>query len=112
MKQHISGKLERIGVQVSETFALRLEPDDGQNEEFRKDPRGFVRRFLEQEGFEVNRIQFLRPEHRGSPAARASALEGEGPVEGEGPWELRMIDTTFHIVYPPNEASGWICCCA
>ena len=39
--------------------------------------------------------------------------EGQQEDAGDGsPIEQRMPDRNYHIVYPDNEASGWICCCA
>jgi hypothetical protein len=104
MTQRINGDIERVGVQVAETFQLRLDPSDGQEEEFRRNPADFMRRFLEQQGFAVNRVQFIRRED--SESAESGT---QGSALGE-PEPMRMPDTTFHIVFP--ETSAWICCCS
>lgn len=101
--ERIVGEMTPVDVRI-ETYDLRFEETEEQVKEYRADPAGFMRRFLEQQGHKVNRIQFIRANNR--PDGEHQEAGGNGPVE------QRMPDRNYHIVYPGNEASGWICCCA
>ena len=99
MAERIKGTMEQVGVQLAETYEVRIDPSH--EEEWNKDPYGFMRRFLEEQGHEVNRVQIIREDEPDNP--------GPGRMAGGAP---RLPNTTFHIVYPANESSGHICCCA
>jgi hypothetical protein len=103
MPESIVGEMTRIEVKI-EAYELRFEETEEQLRDYRADPAGFMRRFLEQQGHTVNRIQFIRADERPSG--------GQREARGSDPIEQRMPDRNYHIVYPGNEASGWICCCA
>jgi hypothetical protein len=87
-----SVKVQVTGVAVVETVDIRLDLNEEDREEFRKHPERVFRRLLEEAGQEVNSIRVLRKPH---------THLGEKPVQG-----------SFHLVYPPGEKSGWICCCS
>jgi cupin superfamily acireductone dioxygenase involved in methionine salvage len=95
----IAGEMVRVDVHV-ETYDARISPDAGQEEEFRRDPESFMRRFLEEQGHKVNDVKFILDRN---PSQHAASDE---------PIVQRMPDRHYHIVFPDNEASGWICCCA
>jgi hypothetical protein len=99
MSERIQGGMERVDVGVA-TFDLRISPENGQREAFRSDPEGFMRRFLEEQGFNVNRLQFIHTDRYRSAEATAS----------DEPEEEPMPMRSYHIEYP--EESGWICCCS
>jgi hypothetical protein len=104
MAERIVGEMTRVDVRI-EAYDLRFEETEEQLREFRADPAGFMRRFLEQQGHEVNRIQFIRADERPDGGQQEEA-------DGSGPIEQRMPDRDYHILFPDNERSGWICCCA
>jgi hypothetical protein len=104
MAERIVGEMTRVDVRI-ETYDLHFEETEEQLREYRADPAGFMRRFLEQQGHRVNRIQFIRADERPSHGRQETAGDS-------GPIEQRMPDRNYHIVYPDIEASGWICCCA
>jgi hypothetical protein len=104
MAERIAGEMTRVDVRI-EVYDLHFEEADEQLEEYRRDPSGFMRRFLEQQGHSVNRIQFIRREEYPYRSQQEKAGDSS-------PIEQRMPDRNYHIVYPDNEASGWICCCA
>ena len=52
----ISGTIKPTGVRVMEAYDIQMDLK-GADERFGRDPAGFVRQFLEQEGFEVNEVR-------------------------------------------------------
>jgi hypothetical protein len=96
--------MRRIDVRI-EAFDLEWPDDKDQVRDFHADPEGFMRRFLEGQGHRVNRVDFI---------FRSDPTGGGAPVAGTEAIVVprRMPDRNYHIVYPDNEASGWICCCA
>ena len=106
MSKPVSGKMEPVDVRV-EVYDLSWDVEDQtQVDDFHADPEAFMRRFLVEQGYEVNRIDFLirgeGTDDRGKPSASLASSDRTAQ---------RMPERNFHIVYPDNEASGWICCC-
>ena len=75
--------------------------------EIQADGTAFMRRFLESRGHTVNRIDLVVRSQQESLGGQAA----EDP-SAVGPAEQRMPDRNHLIVFPENEASGWICRCA
>lgn len=95
MEQRISGHMVQTGVQVQETYSLTLDLSDEQQNTYRQDPTAVLRQFLEQEGHIVNAV---------------SLLVREGTVTSETTDSTTVeMRNAYHIVYPGNERSGWIC---
>jgi hypothetical protein len=99
MGDRITGEMVRVEVQI-ETYDVQITPDEDQGREFRRDPEAFMRRFLEEQGHKVNSLRFIVDRNP------FDAAPSDDPIV------QRMPDRNYHIVYPDNEASGWICCCA
>jgi hypothetical protein len=95
MRGRIEGRLERTGIHVLESYSIALELDDDQLNAFEIHPQRVLRQFLEQEGHVVNRVAFLH-------------FEDELEQADDAPAD-KQIRNAFHIVYPDNERSGWIC---
>jgi hypothetical protein len=104
MVERIAGEMTRVDVRI-EVYDLHFEETEEQLRAYQTDPSGFMRHFLEQQGHKVNRIQFIRQEE-------SSDISQQEETGGNNSIEQRMPDRDYHIVYPDNEASGWICCCA
>ncbi len=80
-----------IGVSVIETYEIGLDLNPEDQKRFDANPEETIRRLLIAAGHEVNRITLMK---------RAQQRENARPS-----------DHWYHIVYPPNEKSGWFCCC-
>jgi hypothetical protein len=91
--------LRRTGTIVIETFALDLSGV----REGKPDPEKTVREAAANEGIAVNRVHVLKQ------AEFAQLRQILGLPNDGGQASLR--NQYFHMVYPPGEASGWICCC-
>ena len=89
MARKSSSKLRQTGSIVMERYNVRL--TSAQRRLFNADPDSFARRFLKKSGHEVRRVLLIKRAGVGYKRAR---------------------DHWYHIVYPPEERSGWICCCA
>lgn len=89
MAKRSSKKLALTGSIVMERYQVKLSP--AERRRFESDPDAFARRFLKRAGHKVNRVLLIK---------RA----GVGYRQAANNW--------YHIVYPPIEHSGWICCCA
>jgi hypothetical protein len=99
--------MERVDVRVEVYDVDWQTADDDVVREFQADRTAFMRNFLESRGHKVNRIDFVvRSQQEGPGGQPAKDASAEGPVE------QRLPDRHYHIVFPDNEASGWICCCA
>jgi len=98
--ERIKGRMEPVGVRLFEKYEVQLDLNKKQRQEYKSDPLAFTKRFLEEQGFEVREIQLLSGDDSAEVGGAASAAEG-----GE---ESRPY---YHIQYPDNERSGWICCC-
>jgi hypothetical protein len=93
----INGKLTRTSVMVLEVFSLDLHDDEAERE-FSKNREESFRALIEQEGIAINRLTLLKKDEMN---VLKRAFGSKLAVEGQ-----------FHIVYPENEKSAWICCCA
>ena len=94
---NINGKLTRTGVIVLEVFALELH-DEEAKKQFSKDREKVFRTLIEHEGIEINKLTLLKKDEM---SLLRRSFGSKLAIEGN-----------FHIVYPANERSGWICCCA
>ena len=81
-----------IGFSVLETHEITLDLNAEDEKRFADNAEEIIRRLLVAAGHEVNRVTLLKREQL--------------------PENARLRDHWYHIVYPPNERSGWICCCA
>jgi hypothetical protein len=91
MAEKIKGSIERTGVRVAETYTIDVEFDDGEKERS-GDIDGYlakVRRFLEQEGYQVNNIR----------------IDGEGDAVSA---IAARRPTWVHELWPYK--SDWHCC--
>jgi hypothetical protein len=97
MPEKINGKLQRAGVIVLEVFSLELHDEDAKKQ-FEKNREQVFRTLIEQEGIPINKLTVLKKDEM---SVLRKTISSHLRTEGN-----------FHIVYPANEASGWICCCA
>ena len=86
-KSRITTKV--IGFTVVETNEVNVELNEADEKAFASNPEEVIERLLKESGQVVNRVSILKP----------STL----------PKNARARDHWFHIVYPDNERSGWIC---
>jgi hypothetical protein len=107
MTQYSDVTMERVDVRVEVYDVDWQTTGDDVVREFQADRTGFMRNFLESRGHKVNRIDFVVRSQQEDPGDKPAA-----DASAEGPVEQRMPDRNYHIVYPGNEESGWICCCA
>jgi hypothetical protein len=97
MSQNINGKLERVGVIVLEVFSLQLHDEEAKRQFARNREEAF-RALIEQEGIPINKLTLLKKDEM---SVLRRTISSKLAVEGQ-----------FHLAYPDNERSGWICCCA
>ncbi len=95
--KNINGRLTRTGVIVLEVFSLELRDVEAKNQ-FSQNREKVFRTLIEQEGIEINKLTLLKKDEM---SLLRRSFGSKLAVEGN-----------FHIVYPENERSAWICCCA
>ena len=94
MAKAITGKLALKGFVVMETYDVQMDIPPELQAAFDKDPEKHIRAFLRKSGQKVNSVQVMSSS-KGAAAATVTRRARRNH------W--------FHIVYPPNERSGWIC---
>ena len=97
MAEKINGKLQRVDVIVLEVFSLELH-DEEAKKQFAKNKEEAFRTLIKQEGIPIRKLTLLKKDEM---SVLRKTISSHHRIEGN-----------FHIVYPRNEASGWICCCA
>lgn len=97
MSEKVNGKLQRTDVIVLEVFSLELRDEEARRQ-FAKNREQVFRMLIEQEGIPINRLTLLK---RDEMSVLRKTISSHLKTEGQ-----------YHIVYPANEQSGWICCCA
>jgi hypothetical protein len=96
MAKKLTGKLVQSGFAVMETYDVQLEIPQELQSAFDKDPGKFIRQFLRENGQTVNSVRVMQPDGK-----TASAKQKRHGRQRSNHW--------FHLVYPGNERSGWIC---
>lgn len=97
MKSIIKTKV--TGFAVVEVIDFDMQLNEADQKAFEKDPEAVVQRLLEESGQTVNRMMLTS-----NFIERYKAKDGTKVVP-----RLRMANHYYHIVYPGNERSGWIC---
>jgi hypothetical protein len=90
--QELHGKIVQSGFVVMETYDVELQIPPELEEKFKRNPEELIAQFLRQQGQEVNSVQVVRDSTETAISPRRARR-----------------DHYFHIVYPDNERSGWIC---
>ena len=93
MTKNISGKVIKSGFVVMETYEINLDIPKESEADYKKSPEKFVEQLLRENGHEVNSVQFMKSD-------RVHFTEKS---------KMRRRAQWFHIVYPPEEKSDWIC---
>lgn len=91
---HPTGKLTRTGFLVMETYDVHLDVPSDQKAALEADLEKYIRQFLLAHGQTVNAVQIMQYEGPHTPTQAARKVRR---------------DHWFHIVYPENERSGWLC---
>lgn len=92
-------KTKVTGFAVVEVIDLEMQLNDTDKKAFEQNPEAVVQRLLEESGQEVNRMMLTR-----------SFIEKHSKSKDTGMTPMLMKrDHYYHIVYPANERSGWIC---
>jgi len=94
MAKKLKGKLLPTGFVVMETYDVQLDIPPELQAAFEKDPEKLIRQFLRENGQKVNSVQVMKSDGK-TASAKAT--------------RRARRDHWFHIVYPRNERSGWIC---
>jgi hypothetical protein len=91
-----NGTLHYDNVIVVERYSVRFR-DEGARLAHSGNPEASIRAIIESSGKKINSLHVL---------TRAE-LETVSKI-----FPFLKVEGSFHIVYPPNEHSGWISCCA
>jgi hypothetical protein len=90
-----AGWRDRIRLEV---FSLELRDEEAKKQFSNPQNREEIfRTLIEQEGIEITKLTLLKKDEM-SLLRRSLGS--------------KLADHNFHIAYPANERSGWICCCA
>lgn len=92
-------KTNITGFAVVEVINLEMQLNDADQKAFEKDPEAVVQRLLEESGQVVNRMMLTK-----DFIERHNLQDGTKVVP-----RLMKANHYYHIVYPNNERSGWIC---
>lgn len=92
-------KTQVKGFAVVELIELEMELNEQDRKAFDQNPEAVMQRLLEESGQVVNRMMLTK-----NFITKHSTGNG-----GEMITRMMRADHNFHIVYPPNERSGWIC---
>ncbi len=95
MTKKLTGKVAPTGFVVMETYSVQIDIPAELQAAFEKNPEKFIRQFLRENGQKVNSIQITKSDRVDFTAASKARRRAQ--------W--------FHIVYPPEEKSDWICTC-
>jgi hypothetical protein len=93
--------MERVGEGRIEIYDMDILFSDEDKERFLQDPPEYLKELLEREGHKVNRL-FVTTDFASRAREEKTTSQG-ATAEGD------MRAHWFHIVYPANEQSGWIC---
>jgi len=93
MKSEISGMVNKTGFVVMETYEIELNIPKEAETKYKKSPEKFVAELLRKQGHEVNSVQIMNSER--------VHFSKKSKARARAQW--------FHIVYPPEERSDWIC---
>ena len=89
----MAARTKNLGVRVQEVYEIEADPKD--EVELRKDPAGYIKRLLEQEGHKVNKVE-------GSPQELIEGVLSSQSRARRGGW--------FHTVYDlgnPGDVCVW-----
>lgn len=78
-----------IGFNTVEINQVSMDLNEADEKAFAQNPEEVIKRLLTEAGEAVNRITLMKPENL--------------------PENARPRNHWYHIVYPDNERSGWIC---
>jgi hypothetical protein len=93
MTKKLTGKLAPTGFVVMETYNVHLDIPVELQAAFEKNPEKFIRQFLRENGQKVNSVRVMK--------SVGKTISGKAT--------RRRRDHWFHIIFPKNERSGWIC---
>lgn len=93
MERLSSLKIKKVGLAVVEVVEIKMQLNEEDRKMFRHNPEEVMKRLLEKSGQTVNRLILSKDFIK---------RHSENPIGEETPHQ-------YHIVYPEEERSGWVC---